>query len=268
MIRKVQVGSAALSVHDEGTGIPLLFVHGFPLDHTMWQGQLSAFAKDYRVIAPDLTGFGKSDPLTENEYRMEQFADDLAEMLRQLQIDEPVIFCGLSMGGYIALQFWRNHRQLVRQLIFCDTKATADTEEIARGRRYIANQVVREGSGAIAKGMLGRLFGKESMSLPNPVVAATEEVMRSTAPTSIAAAQRGMAARPDMMAELSQIAVPTLVVVGEEDAISTVAEMESMANAISNARFQRIDNAGHMAPLEQPEKVNQAIREFLVDGSA
>jgi len=263
MIRKVQVGNASLSVHDEGVGVPLLFVHGFPLDHTMWQGQLSAFAEDFRVIAPDLTGFGESDPLTEDEYRMEQFADDLAEMLRQLQVDEPVIFCGLSMGGYIALQFWRNHRQLVRQLVFCDTKATADTEEVARGRRYMANQVVREGAGAIAEGMLGRLFGKESLSLPNPVVSATEQVMRSTAPTSIAAAQRGMAARPDMTAELSQIAVPTLVVVGEEDAISTVAEMESMANAIPDARFERVHNAGHMAPLEQPEKVNQLIREFL-----
>lgn len=263
MIQQVPLDDGMLSVDDRGAGPPLLLVHGFPLDHTMWAAQLDEFANDFRVIAPDLRGFGTSSSIEGFEYGMEQFAADLSLMLRRMEIAEPVVFCGLSMGGYIAFQFWKHHLDQLKALILCDTKAAADAEEVAKGRRYMASRVVTEGAGSIAEGMLTRLFAARRVSDRSKVVQETEQIMRNTAPETIAAAQRGMAARPDMTSELPKIAVPTLLVVGEEDAITTVSEMESVATAIPGARFERIEHAGHMAPLEEPVSVNAAIRSFL-----
>src|SRR5689334_18519351 len=129
----ISFGSASLHVVDQGRGQPLLLVHGFPLDHTMWRGQIDALSKTHRVLAPDLRGFGKSSPVGGDDavLTMAQLADDLATMLTALQITEPVTFCGLSMGGYVAWQFAARHTGLLRRLILCDTKAAADTKEAA-----------------------------------------------------------------------------------------------------------------------------------------
>lgn len=264
---KIDIGEVQLNVVDAGQGPPLLLVHGFPLDHTMWQGQIEALSASRRVIAPDLRGFGDSDvtdgPRTDSTMTMQQFADDLAALLDALAVAEPVAFCGLSMGGYIGWQFVQRHRGRLSHLIQCDTRATADTDEARAARLKAAEIVLKEGTQPIAASMLPKLFA-ESTAADNPtVVEATRQVMLNTSPQAIAAAQRGMAERPDVTEMLGRIDVPTLILVGEHDVISPPDEMRAIAAAIPGARFVQIDAAGHMAPLEQPAAFNAAIREFL-----
>jgi pimeloyl-ACP methyl ester carboxylesterase len=261
-MKRIAVRGLELNVFDEGAGVPLLFVHGFPLDHTMWSAQLAAFAPRRRVIAPDLRGFGASQAQGET-VTMEDFADDLEALLDGLQIHEPVAFCGLSMGGYIAFPFVRKYAARLRSLVLCDTRAAADSSEAAANRLKVAEQVLAEGAEVVANAMTPKLFSKRTASEQPETVAAMRRVMAATKPAAIAAAQRGMAARADSTALLPTIRVPTLVVVGAEDAIAPVDEMRGMAAAIPGAEFVIVPDAGHMAPLENPAAFNAALEKFL-----
>jgi pimeloyl-ACP methyl ester carboxylesterase len=261
-MKRIAVRGVELNVFDEGAGEPLLFVHGFPLDHTMWSGQLAAFAAKRRVIAPDLRGFGASQAQGEI-VTMEDFADDLAALLDALQIQEPVAFCGLSMGGYVAFQVVRKYAARLRSLVLCDTRAAADSPDAAANRLKVAEQVLAEGAEVVASAMTPKLFGKRTAAEQPETVAATRHVMAATKPAAIAAAQRGMAARPDVTSLLGAIYIPTLVVVGAEDAIAPVEEMRGIAAAIPAAEFIIVPDAGHMAPLENPAAFNAALEKFL-----
>ena len=155
----VSVGDGSLKVDDRGSGDVLLLVHGFPLDHSMWAGQMEVLAQDYRVIAPDLRGFGQSSS-TSGTLTMETMADDLAKLLDVLNVTEPIVFCGLSMGGYVAMQFWKRHPQRLRGLVLCDTRAMGDTPEAAANRQAMAEKVIKEGSQVAADAMLPKLFAR------------------------------------------------------------------------------------------------------------
>ncbi|MDA1164231.1 MAG: alpha/beta fold hydrolase [Planctomycetota bacterium] len=261
-MKKVTVNGITLAVVDEGTGPPVLFVHGFPLSHAMWQAQLSEFANDYRVIAPDLRGFGSSD-VTEGTVTMEQHADDLAALLDELNVDEPIVFCGLSMGGYIAWQFQQKYPERLRALILCDTRAIADTPEGVDNRQRLAKMVVENGSAAVATAMLPNLFSPITSERQQSLIDELRETIVATSPQGIAAASLGMAQRPDVTTTLPAIQTPTLLIVGVDDRISTVEEMRGITAAMPNARLVEIPEAGHMSPLENPERVNQAIHDFL-----
>ena len=261
-MKTVKLHDATLSFTDVGTGPVLLLVHGFPLDHSMWQPQLESLSDTYRIIAPDLRGFGASGGATET-ITMEQFADDMAALLDALGINEPITFCGLSMGGYVAWQFWRRHATRLSRLILCDTRAIADSEEVARGRAMMAERVLSEGSSIVAEAMLPKLFAEATARDDSNTVEATHRVMAATAPAAVAGALRGMALRPDMTKELPNIDVPTLVICGEHDVISPPDEMRSIADKLPNATFVEIAGSGHMSPLEAPATVNAAIRDFL-----
>lgn len=246
----------------EGSGEPLLFVHGFPLDHTMWNAQITEFSKTHLVIAPDLRGFGasKSD---DEKVTMLDYANDLAALLEELSIDTPVNFCGLSMGGYIAWQFYQHHQTKLKRLILCDTKAAADSEAAQQIRRETSDKVLQTGSDFLAEAMPEKLFAEETIANNHIVVEQTQSVIRSSSPHAVSAALLGMAERPDVTAMLSKIDLPTLVIVGEHDSITTSAEMREIAGTIPDSEFIEIRNAGHMSPLEQPEQVNSAIADFL-----
>lgn len=245
-----------------GDGPPLLLVHGFPLDHSMWNQQIEALAVDHQVIAPDLRGFGQSGGVGEIT-TMEQFADDMSDLLAALNIEVPVTFCGLSMGGYVAWQFFRRHRQRLSKLILCDTRAIADPPEVAQGRLDSAQRVVEEGVEFLVDGMIEKLFAPSTVENQPVIVTECRGAMMAAPPAGVAAALRGMAARPDSTSLLAEIDVPTLVICGQHDAISTVDEMQSIAKQISGARFQEVANAGHMSPLEDPTVVNRTIRDFI-----
>jgi 3-oxoadipate enol-lactonase len=299
VVKSLSVGGARLSCLDRGRGLPLLFVHGFPFDHTMWAGQSEVLSSQYRVIAPDLRGFGRSLPerpfgccaqiggrkgdrsnLPERPFgccaqigpvpfsastavTMGQFADDLAAMLDVLGVNEPIVYCGLSMGGYIALQFWRKYADRLRGLVLCDTRAAADAPEVAAARQAAADRVLAEGVAPLVETMLPRLFSEATQRQRPELVEALRRVMLASPPEGVAAASRGMAVRPDMTAALGDIRCPTLVVVGQEDGISTAAEMRGIAEAIPAATFVEIPAAGHVSPLENPAAVNAAILDFL-----
>ena len=271
-MKKIDVGNGSLATLDEGTGDVLLLVHGFPLNHTMWREQITTLKEHYRVIAPDLRGFGQSNdsaassPTTASTaptLTMEQHADDLASLLDRLGIDGGVHFCGLSMGGYIAWQFWKKYAARVRSLILCDTRASADSEEAATGRLAMAERVLTDGTAFVADAMLPNLVAPRQLSGDSDVADRLRNMIESTSPESIAAAQRGMAARIDATHLLRDIDVPSLVLVGEHDAITTATEMQSIAEAIPGSRFATIPDAGHMAPMEEPAAVTMAIKDFL-----
>ena len=261
-MRRIVVGDIELAFIDRGAGPVLLLVHGFPLDHTMWSGQIDELAVRFRVIAPDLRGFGQSEGQDETT-TMEQYAADLAGLLDALDIRESITFCGLSMGGYVAWQFWKHHRERLRKLILCDTRAVDDTVEGAQGRLTLARSVLAEGSLPVADSMLPKLFAPRSLESGAAYVGATKEVMASTRPTTIAAALRGMAERADMTPELPSIEIPSLLLCGEHDVISPAEEMRGVAAAMPDALFHVIYGAGHMSPLERPARVNHLILDFL-----
>lgn len=256
------INKIELSFDDRGTGPVLLLVHGFPLDYTMWQVQIDALSARYRVIAPDLRGFGQSG-VSHGVVTMKQLADDLAALLDYLSIREPIVLCGLSMGGYIALEFWHNFASRLRGLILCDTRAANDSPEAAANRSTLAQRVLSEGVHGIADTMIPKLFSQCTLQNNPSFIDATRQVIEHTKPHGIASAALGMAQRTDFTAELPRIECPTLVIVGQFDAISPASEMQQMAQAIPNAQFTIVNNAGHMTPLEQPDAVNAAIEEFL-----
>lgn len=258
----VDIGSNKFHVVHEGTGTPLVFLHGFPLSHVMWKHQQAEFKTTHQVVVPDLRGFGKSVTSTDIT-SLEEHADDLVQILDQMNITEPVILCGLSMGGYVAFRFAAKYPERLRGLILCDTKAVPDTPEAAQNRLALADRVLTEGPRVIVEAMLPKLFAAEMKESQPSVIDEVRDGILSSSSRTIAAAQRAMAVRPDSSPLLSRITVPTLVVVGEHDAISPPAEMQQLAAAIPGADFVVIPQASHMSPLEQPAAVNAAIREFL-----
>jgi 3-oxoadipate enol-lactonase len=263
-MRRIEANGASLNVFECGAGPAVVFIHGFPLNHTMWIRQLDELAANNRLIAPDLRGFGRST-VTDGTATMSQLADDLAAMLDQLAVHQPVCLCGLSMGGYVAFEFWRKHRKRVRSLVLCDTRSGADTPEAAAGRRQMADRVLVDGPGFVAEAMLPKLLHPRTPAERPLVAEAVREMILASDPRGIAAAQRGMAERADSTSLLSGIDVRTLVLVGQEDAICPPDEIRKMAAAIPQAQFSVVPSAGHMAPLENPAFVNRALAGFLAN---
>jgi pimeloyl-ACP methyl ester carboxylesterase len=203
-MKKITVNGISLAVHDEGSGPTILFVHGFPLSHTMWRPQLEAFATDHRVLAPDLRGFGESD-VTEGTVTMEQHADDLMALLDELNVNEPIVLCGLSMGGYIAWQFQQKYSERLRALILCDTRAIADTPEGVENRKRLAKMVIENGSAAVASVMLPNLFSPATADRDQSAIDELRQTIEATSRQGIAAASLGMAERPDVTPLLPNI---------------------------------------------------------------
>lgn len=262
-MNQVSIGDVELGVERQGRGESLLLVHGFPLDHRMWNRQIEDLSKDFDVIAPDLRGFGASGP-AQGQLTMDRFADDLASLLDAIGLPGPVTFCGLSMGGYIGWQFWERHPGRVSRLILCDTRAAADSASAAQAREETAQRALREGIGFLADGMVGKLLSAKTLENQPDLVTETQRAILSCDPTSVAAALRGMSERSDMTPRLAEIQVPTLLLCGEDDAITPVEEMRALSAALPNATFSEVPGAGHLAPLENPAASNLAMREFLL----
>jgi 3-oxoadipate enol-lactonase len=261
-MQTVPLDDIDLAVEDRGAGSVLLLVHGFPLDHTMWRAQIDEFSQHYRVLAPDLRGCGASG-LGGGEVTMRRYADDLAVLLERLGIRDKIVYCGLSMGGYIAWQFWQKYAERLAGLVVCDTRAAGDTPQAQAGRAELAARVLAEGAKAAADAMLPKLFGPESERNHPQAIEQTRAAILANPPAGIAAALDGMAKRPDATEMLAGIDVPTLVVAGEHDSISPVAEMRGIAARIPGAELAVIPNAGHMSPLEEPRAFNEALGRFL-----
>jgi pimeloyl-ACP methyl ester carboxylesterase len=255
---EAHVNGIKLNYEVYGQGTAMLLVHAFPLNHTMWQPQVEALSDVCQLITPDMRGFGRSE-VPEGPYTMDVFADDLAGLLDTLNIQQ-VILAGLSMGGYIAFAFLRRHAARVQALVLADTRATADTEQAREGRETNAQLVERQGPEAIADMMLPNLISTHASA---ELRTHLRTVIRGNHPAGIASALRGMALRPDSTSLLSQINVPTLLLVGNEDTLTAPGEMQDMQQAIAGSKLVEIPNAAHIANLENPTAFHAALRDFV-----
>jgi pimeloyl-ACP methyl ester carboxylesterase len=261
------VPSIASPIAYEGrghSGPPFLLVHGFPLDRTMWRGQIDALAQHARVVALDLPGFGASGALADGgrAYTMDAMAEHVIAVADALGFDR-FILGGLSMGGYVAFSILRKHRARVLGLALVDTRAEADTPDARRVRYEDAERVLAEGTGFLVDKMIPKLLAPRTIAERADLKNGVELMMRRAAPTAVAAGLRGLGDRRDVRAELAKIDVPTLVVVGAEDVITPPESARAMAQAIRGAQLAVIANAGHMAPWEQPEATNVALRKLI-----
>ena len=253
------VNSIALSASEAGRGLPLVFLHGFPLSRGAWQKQIDAFASSHRVIVPDLRGFGDSEtgpgPVT-----MSQYAVDVLALLRRLSAG-PAVLIGHSMGGYVALAFARQFPEMLRGLVLVGTKAGPDTAEGAAGRRATAEKVRTGGVQVVIDTMAPRMLAPGNQD--SRLIEQVRSFMAPSNPAGVIGALLGMAERPDATALLAQVAVPTLVVTGADDTLIPPSESEKMARAIRGARLAVIPRAGHLVSFEQPDLFNHALRDWL-----
>lgn len=256
LIRGIKMG-----FEDTGAGVPLVFVHGHPFDRSMWREQTAAFNSKYRVIAPDLRGYGESKAVADKTMLYE-FACDIAAMLDELKVDDSVL-CGLSMGGQILFEFYRLFPRRVRALVLADTFAQLDDAERKQARYDTAERLLREGMHAYAEEVLPKMIAPETIEVQPEVAAHVLSMMRGTSPKGAAAALRGRAERADYTPLLSRINVPTLIVVGSCDEFTPVADAEFMHEKIPNSKLAVIEGAGHMPNLEKPAEFNRVVEEFI-----
>lgn len=256
-----QINNFNLVYTDTGIGRPIVLIHGYPFNRSLWSEQIIVLSTTFRVIAPDLRGFGDSDAVP-GTATMNEMAQDVALLLNHLDIARATI-CGLSMGGYVALAFYKQLPSRVRALVLADTRASSDTEEAKQTRAQQAEKAVTEGMAGIADAMLPKLLTPETVSKRPEVVKHVRDMMLQTKREGAAAALRGMAERDDQTELLPKITVPTLVIVGAGDAITPPADSEKMHRAIPNSRLVILENTGHVSNLERTEQFNDALLEFL-----
>ncbi len=256
----VNVNGTTLAYDDAGSGDPIVLLHAFPLSRAMWRDLQSALAPNYRVIAPDMRGLGASGQASSAS--TQEMADDVAALLDALDIEQAVLI-GLSMGGYVALDFTRRYRRRVRGLILADTRATPDTIEGRESREALAQKVLREGSAAIAEQMLPDLLAASTHANKPEVVAQVRALIEQNTPAGIATASRGMAERTDSRPFVPMFEVPALVIVGADDALTPPKQAEALAAALPQGQLAIIPEAGHLANIENASAFNAAVHAFL-----
>lgn len=254
------VRGMALAADVQGDGPPVLFVHGFPLDRTMWR-HLIATLTGWRRIAPDLRGCGLSD-VPDDGYAMREYADDMAALLDVLDVGSAVV-CGLSMGGYVAFEMFKRHPGKVRALVLANTRAEADTPEARKNRNELIRLVERGGSEAIVDRLIPKLFAPSSLSAMPQVVEHVRTMIASSPRRGVVGALQAMRDRDDQTALLPDVDVPALVIAGREDQLIASSRSRALAAAVPGAQFTMIPEAGHLTPMEQPIATSRVIAEFL-----
>lgn len=257
----------SMNYRESGHGeVPLVLIHGFPFNHVLWTNQLSGLKKDTRVIAPDIRGMGDSSlpdqKLGEVTSLMSDVSEDIMALLEELRVDQ-VVLGALSMGGYVAWEFLKKHKKMVKGLILFGTNAGTDTNEQAAARRMTALRVEKYGLEFLSNEMIGKLLSEDTRKNRMSVVETVHNMILRNTECGVAALARGMAVRKDAHALLPKIKCPTLILTGADDIISPVEQMEEMSKKIPGSEIKVIPGAGHLPPLETPDVVNTAIREFL-----
>jgi pimeloyl-ACP methyl ester carboxylesterase len=261
-MKRARIRGIEMAYEDEGSGPVVVLLHGFPFNRTMWRAQVEALSDRYRVITPDLRGFGETSAASEQAASMREMAEDVAALLDELNV-ERITLGGLSMGGYVAFAFYRHFPLRVRNLILADTRPQPDTDEARENRERQAQAALSEGMTGIVEGMLPKLLAPETLSERQEIVEELRAMMLGTNPLGAAAALRGMAERPDQTHLLPRILAPTLIIVGSEDQVTPTKDAEFMRREIRGSRLEVIEGAGHVSNLERPEEFNRALRNFL-----
>lgn len=259
----MRVHSADAEIYYEilGRGPDVVLLHPFPAHHGIWMPVAEELATRYRVILPDLRGHGRSG-VGEGPATMEKHAADVARLCDDAGVSKAV-FAGESIGGYILFEFWRRYRERVLALVLCNTRAAADSDEARANRLRAAEDVEKHGIEPFLESMVPKLLGETTGRNRPDVVEAARRMMMQMGPGGIAAVQRGMAARPDSTPILPTIAVPTLIIAGDEDTLIPEAEGEVMRQHIPGGVLKVIPRAGHYAVFEQPADATRLLRQFL-----
>jgi len=257
-----RVGGRELRYEDTGgEGPPLLLLHGFPLRASLWAPQIEALGDRYRIVAPDLPGFGGSQPPEDpDNWRMGEYAAVAAGLLDHLGIEEAVVG-GISMGGYIAFSMMRRHRERIRALVLVDTAPGADSQETREIRERQQQEVRETGSRPLAEKLVVRLLAPKNLA--DPALRAAVLALMDHPAEAYVSALEAMKRRRDSTPDLSRIDVPTLIVVGEEDVITPPSVAAAMERAIPGARRVVLPGVGHLTNFEAPLAFNEALASFM-----
>lgn len=245
-----------------GQGTPVVLLHAFPFNSQMWEPQIASLGDKYRLITPDFTGFGASDvPDSPGDYSMDVYADQVKAVVDDLGTSQ-VVLGGLSMGGYVVFAFLRKYRDVVKGLVLADTRAEADPPE-GKEKRTTQQELVRnEGTAGLIEAMSGALLSETTRTEKTDVVNRAKELMKNPDGGFIGALE-AMKNRPDSSDELTQINVPTLVIVGENDGVTPPEAARKIHEHVGGSRLVVIPKAGHISNLEAPDDFNGALAEFL-----
>jgi 3-oxoadipate enol-lactonase len=257
------INDAPLFVVDQGekSGLPVIFLHGFPFSHAMWKSQLDVVSNSYRAIAYDIRGHGKSF-VGDGQYTIEGHVDDLIGIMDHLKIDGGVIV-GLSMGGYIALRALERNPGRFKAAVLCDTRSEADSNEAKLKRCGGIAAVKKDGPGVFAENFIKAVFASKTIEKSPHLVEPIRKTIERTPALSIAGTLLALAARTDTTTSLSGMKIPTLIMVGEFDAVTPPSAAQAMHERIPGSEFHIIPEAAHMSNLENPEFFNEKLLFFL-----
>jgi pimeloyl-ACP methyl ester carboxylesterase len=244
-----------------GNGPPVVLLHPFPANHEFWLPAAQALTSRYRVILPDLRGHGDSG-LGEGPATMEKHAADIARVMDDAEVGRAPLV-GVSIGGYVIFEFWRRYSGRVAALALCNTKAGPDSTEARAARLQAAAEVMERGTEPFFESMVPKLLGKTTRETRPDLVEGALRMMRKMSAEDVAMVQRGMAERPDSMPTLPTIGVPTLLLTGDEDTLTGLAEADLMRQNIPASQVKVISKVGHYAPWERAEEVGLLLRQFL-----
>lgn len=258
----IEVNGFELSYDDVGKGeIPFIFLHGFPFSKKMWREQLEFLKSTNRAIACDIRGFGESTD-EETSLSIDMFAEDLIKFMAKLEI-ERAILCGLSMGGFIALNAMKRFPDRFEALILCDTNCIADTEEIKQKRYNIIDEIAVAGVAAFNEGFIKSVFHPNSLTNKSEIVNDLRNVVFSNSRNIITMGLCALAERTETCSTLMEITIPTLIICGSDDQVTPLSQSEFLHDKIVGSELRIVDNAGHVSNLEQPDVFNQYILNFL-----
>ncbi|MDP2162124.1 MAG: alpha/beta hydrolase [Flavobacterium sp.] len=261
--KKIDVTNIKISYNDVGIGkIPILFLHGFPFNKSMWEEQLEFLKDSHRLISIDIRSFGQS---LENhlEVSIDLFTNDLIQFMNALGLKK-VILCGLSMGGFIALNAVKKHPKRFAALVLCDTQCASDTEEQKAKRMETIQEIEANGISKFTASFLKAVFHEDSLSNKIGLVAKIEADILANSPAVLIGGLKALASRQETCSSLDKIEIPTLIICGREDQVTPLSQSELMHQNIENSILKIIENAGHLSNLEQPEAFNAALLEFLL----
>ncbi|HEY4054162.1 MAG TPA: alpha/beta fold hydrolase [Terriglobales bacterium] len=260
-MQKILSGDAEIFYDLAGSGPPVILLHPFPVNHEFWLPVSRLLSSRYRLIMPDLRGHGDS-ALGKGSATMQKHAADVARIMTAAGIDRGA-FVGVSIGGYAMFEFWRRFRERVSALVLCNTKAAADTGEARSARLDSAQDVLERGTEPFFEGMLQKVLSQTTRRSRPDLVEGALRMMRMMSAEGVAGVQRGMAERPDSLATLKTISVPTLIITGDEDKMTGVPEAEILKQNVAGSQMRVVPKAGHYSPWEQPEEVGKLLRQFL-----
>src|SRR5258708_1340234 len=260
-MERVASGDAEICFDVVGSGPPVLLLHPFPVCSEFWSPVSKFLSSRYRLILPDLRGHGDSG-LGEGPATMQKHAADVAKVMDAAGVDRaPMI--GVSIGGYVIFECWRQFRERISALVLCNTKAGADNPEARAARLQAADDVLKRGTEVFFDGMLQKVLGENTRQSRPDLVEGARRMMRKMSPEDVAAVQRGMAHRPDSIETAQTISVSTLLITGHEDLLTGINEAEIMMQNIRGSEMKVIAKAGHYSPWEQPQEVGRLLRQFL-----